>query len=159
MSLGIEEHDLTISASQNALVDLDEYMPCKQFAELIKSSCEGKDLRTLTLDLQQCWLEYSFSYLFLDVAITALQNSRASIGKRLEILVSVDLGETHFMATLLFRMSKVLSCENEADPATLLKKIQDYCAGKSLSIIVKSRIAKSEAGADENHEFIIGEPK
>jgi hypothetical protein len=152
----VDGRDIVINAAEIGLVDLDEYLPCKELAEKLLVECGGDAIRRITLDLQHCWLEYSFSYLFLDVAIEILNKSRISGQRQLVILVSIDLGEAHFMATLLFRMSRLFACENESDPAKLLKKIDEICAANGMSIIVKSRVQNPDAPEPEAHSFIIG---
>jgi len=158
VSVKAEGEEVSFCAAEMGLVDLDEYLPCKELAEKISSQCDGLNVKKITLDLQLCWLEYSFSYLFLDVAIEVLHKSQVSEKKQLAILLSIDLGETHFMATLLFRMSRLLGCENESDPGALLQKIQEICVANSMSIVVESRVKNPDAAEIESHTFVIGEP-
>jgi hypothetical protein len=133
--------NIKIVAYLQKLQDLDEYSGCESLRNYLieESSKLDSPPTNITLDLRECWLDYGFSHLYLDTAIRLLlSNLSRPLG--LEIMVSVDLGERHFMAALLFPHCEILDYKAEEGPEVLAEKLDRFCMENSINILIRSEV-------------------
>ena len=133
--------NIKINAFEKGLSDLDEYLPCKSVKEELEKYKNECEVDCIEINLERCWLDYSFSYLYLDQALEILIRSSSQSMKTLRVVVSVDLGEPHFMAALLFPMSNIIERVASDNPIRLLEGVKKLCEENNLNIIVVSRLA------------------
>lgn len=147
--------DIKIVAYLQKLQDLDEYSGCESLQKYLIEETDklNSPPAKIILDLRECWLDYGFSHLYLDTAIRILLlNPLRPIS--LEIIVSVDLGERHFMAALLFPHCQMLDYKAEEGPEALAEKIDRFCADNSIYILIKSEVSKISGLS--SREFLFG---
>lgn len=147
-------HKLQLKARDFGLVDLDEYTPCAKFADVIRVQVDGKKLNEIELNLEFCWVEYSFTHLFLDEALSKLRDSELP-HRILTVVVSINLGDARFMAALLFRLSKLVNRDSEGSPEAILRAVNFFCSENCIKILIQSRIVLDGFGDATTEEFII----
>ena len=142
-------------AAELGHADLDELAPCQYLTDIVRERASAQPPSEILLDLEFCWIEYSFVYLFLDEALRLLKMSTGDAPKKLNIVLSINLGEPQFMATLLFRLSKEIACDSAAQPIRLLEAIQSYCSANAVEITVVSRL-KGDLNSTKESSFVLG---
>lgn len=149
---------IEINAASLGYSDLDEYLPCKNIQnELLKLS-ENKTINFIEINLEKCWLDYAFSSLYLDEALRILIGSKTECRKTLKIIVSVDLGEPHFMIALLFSLSTIIKSEMDSGTPALLDEAKRVAKTNNLDIVILSKIIGNKNQQSEKYYFI-GENK
>lgn len=146
---------LSLRAKDLGLTDLDEYSPCAKFAEIIRERSEQVDLNEIELNLEFCWVEYSFTHIFLDEALRRLSAS-SSAERTLIIVVSINLGEPQFMAALLFRLSKLVNRDSEGSPEAILRCVEQFCINNRINLRIQSKIVLDGLGETSTENFYIG---
>lgn len=147
--------EITVDAAQQGLIDLDEFGACVKLKEII-SGYHVPDLIKITLNLERCWIEYSHAHLFLDEAINLLILSSSPSEKLLSIRTSINLGAPEFMAVFVFRLSSALGCEANDSPSDVLRRVQDFCKNKRISIVIHAIPFPDKPDDIRNQEFVLG---
>jgi hypothetical protein len=147
---------LNIVANNIDLHDLDEFSGCDSLKSLLieETKKAGQFPSDIVLDLQACWLDYGFSHLYLDEALSILIRSTEKI-RKLTVKVSVDLGERHFMAALLFPQSRMLQYKADQGPNKLADLLDQFGRENNLSIKILSFVSSS--GVEKKSEFLFGQ--
>lgn len=151
-------NEIGICAFDEGMVDLDEHKACENLQQRLGKYREADNIQKISLNLERCWIDYSFSFLYLDEAINLLLNSNAKCEKILELNVSIDLGEPHFMAALLFPMSKLISSNMDKGPIGLLEDIGRFCCRSNITIVVNS-IMRDRVNNVTSRRFDLGNGK
>lgn len=146
---------MNLVANKINLHDLDEFTGCDTLKSLLSEEAKkAADVPSdIVLDLQGCWLDYGFSHLYLDEALSILIRSTENI-RSLTVKVSVDLGERQFMAALLFPQSKMLQYKADQGPNKLADLLDEFCNKNRLSIKILSFVSSS--GVENRSEFLFG---
>lgn len=124
---------IQVHAMESQLVDLDEHTTAVKLRDHLSSQLPS-ELETLELDLRGCWVDYSHSSTYLDVALEALEASKGN--KKLVIKTSIDFGSRGPMACLFFQMSKLLDCKSTIGTCELEDKLNSFCTKTGLKIAI-----------------------
>jgi hypothetical protein len=135
---------LHISASAVHCTDLDEMSGCLALRDELRNKLSSlQNVGRIELDLAGCWLDYGFSHLYLDEAISALAKSPVA-ERELSIDVSVDLGAREYMAALLFPQTTLFVYQPTQGPNVLSQNLDNYLALNGINLEIRSSISSAE---------------
>lgn len=129
-----EQRFQTLVANDCGFMDLDEYECADKFRTVIFNLSDST--RFITLDLRQCWIDYSHSAIYIDAAITKLQSHSNEL-KNLVVRTNVDLGSKESMACLFFQASRELGCAVGMTPSQISEKTIEFCTKNNFSLAIE----------------------
>lgn len=128
--------EIVVKAHELGFADLDEYECSSNLSAELDNQLSSKP-NSVVMDLRRCWLEYSNTSVLLDKVLTSLLESKAE-GSKLIIKLNINLGSAAPLVSLLFQVSKVLSCCIQDKPDEVVARLNDFCTVNACSVVIHS---------------------